>query len=74
MTIDQLSFSRSDPSSGASTVPMIDNQQLDVVNVGVGLFPHLMGTFDYLPPSDDVNMISTVPDQPRDEIFQISSF
>jgi hypothetical protein len=74
MTIDQLSFSRPDPSSGASTVPMIDNPQPDVVNVGVGLCPPLMGTFDYPPPSGDVKMISVVPDQPRAEIFQVSSF
>jgi hypothetical protein len=52
VTIDQLSFSRPDPSSGASTVPMIDNPQPDVVNVGVGLCPPLMGTFDYPPPSE----------------------
>jgi hypothetical protein len=74
MTIDQLSFSRPDPSSGASTVPMIDNPQPDIVNVGVGLCPPLMGTFDYPPPSNDVKMISVVPDQPKAEIFQVSSF
>jgi hypothetical protein len=39
VTIDQLSFSRPDPSSRASMVPMIDNPQPDIVNVGVGLFP-----------------------------------
>jgi hypothetical protein len=42
VTIDQLSFSRPDPALGASTVPMIDNPQLGVVNVGVGLCPSLM--------------------------------
>jgi hypothetical protein len=74
MSIDQLSFSHPDPSSGASTVPMIDNPQPDVVNIGVGLCPPLMGTFDYPPPSDDVKFISVVPDQPKAEIFQVSSF
>jgi hypothetical protein len=74
MTIDQLSFSRPDPSSGASTVPMIDNPQPDIVNMGVGLCPPLMGTFDYPPPSGDVKMISVVPDQPKAEIFSVSSF
>jgi hypothetical protein len=74
MSIDQLSFSHPDPSSGASTVPMIDNPQPDIVNVGVGLCPPLMGTFDYPPPSDDVKFISVVPDQPKAEIFQVSSF
>ena len=33
-----------------------------------------MGTFDYPPPSDDVKMISFVPDQPKAEIFLVSSF
>jgi hypothetical protein len=74
VTIDQLSFSRPDPSSGASTVLMIDNPQPDTINIGVGLCPSLMGTFDYPPPSGDVKLISAAPDQPRDEIFQMSSF
>jgi hypothetical protein len=74
ITIDQLSFSHPDPSSGASTVPMIDNPQPGTVNLGVILFPSLMGTFDYLPPSNDVRFISVVPDQPRAAIFQVSSF
>jgi hypothetical protein len=60
--IDQLSFSRPDPPSGVSTVPMIDNPQPDVVNIGVSLCPPLMGNFDYPPPSDDVKMILVVPD------------
>jgi hypothetical protein len=54
-------------------VPMIDNPQPDVINVGVGLFPPLMGTFDYPPPFGDVKFISASPDQPRDGIFQESS-
>jgi hypothetical protein len=54
VTIDQLSFSRPDPSLGASMVPMIDNPQPRVVNIGVGLCPYLMGTFDYLPPQSDI--------------------
>jgi hypothetical protein len=74
VTIDQLSFSRPDPSLGASMVLMIDNPKPNVINVGVGLCPPLMGTFDYPPPSSDVNFISTTLDQPRAEIFQVSSF
>jgi hypothetical protein len=74
VTIDQLSFSRLDPSSGVSTVSMIDNPQPDIVNVGVGLCPHLMGTFDYPPLTNNVHYMSVVPDHPRAEIFQISSF
>jgi hypothetical protein len=71
VTIDQLSFSRPDPALGASTVPMIDNPQPDVVNVGVGLCPSLMGTFDYPPPHNDVQFISS---HHKAEIFHISSF
>jgi hypothetical protein len=60
ITIDQLSFSHPDPSSGASTVPMIDNLQPGTINLGVRLFPYLMGTFDYPPPANDVKFISVV--------------
>jgi hypothetical protein len=71
VTIDQLSFSRPDPALGASTVPMIDNPQAGVVNVGVGLCPSLMGTFDYPHPHGDVKFIST---HHKAEIFHVSSF
>jgi hypothetical protein len=71
VTIDQLSFSRPDPALGASTVPMIDNPQPGVVNVGVGLCPSLMGTFDYPPPQGDIKFISN---HHKVEIFQVSSF
>jgi hypothetical protein len=71
VTIDQLSFSRPDPALGASTVSMIDNPQLGVVNVGVGLCPSLMGTFDYPPPQGDIKFISN---HHKVEIFQVSSF
>jgi hypothetical protein len=71
VTIDQLSFSRPDPTLGESMVPMIDNPQPGVVNVGVGLCPSLMGTFDYLPPQGDIKFISN---HNKVEIFQFSSF
>jgi hypothetical protein len=74
VTIDQLSFSRPDRSLGASTVPMIDNPQSDVINMGVDLCTPLMGTFDYLLPFDDVKMILAIPDQPKTKIFSFSSF
>jgi hypothetical protein len=61
VTIDQLSFSRPNPSSEASTIPMIDNPQPDIVNIGVHLCPPFMGTFDYPPPSDDVKFVSDHP-------------
>jgi hypothetical protein len=74
VSIDHLSFSCPDPSSGVSTVPMIDNHQPRIINIGVGVCPSLMGTFYYPPLTDNVHFILVVPDQPRAEIFQISSF
>jgi hypothetical protein len=71
VTIDQLSFSRPDPALGASMVPMVDNPQAGVVNVGFGLCPSLMGTFNYPPPQGDVKFIST---HHKAEIFHVSSF
>jgi hypothetical protein len=71
VTIDQLSFSRPDPALGASTVPLVDNPQAAVVNIGVGLCPSLMGTFDYPPPQGDVKFIST---HHKADIFHVSSF
>jgi hypothetical protein len=71
VTIDQLSFSQPDPALGASTVPMIDNPQASFVNIGVGLCPSLMGTFDYPSPHGDVKFIST---HHKAEIFHFSSF
>jgi hypothetical protein len=71
VTIDQLSFSRPYPALGASMVPMVDNPQSGVVNIGVGLCPSLMGTFDYPPPHSDVKFILT---HHKAEIFHVSSF
>jgi hypothetical protein len=71
VTINQLSFSRPDPTLGESMILMIDNPQPGVVNVGVGLCPSLMGTFDYLPPQGDIKFISN---HLKVEIFQFLSF
>jgi hypothetical protein len=71
VTNNQLSFSRLDPALGASTVPMIDNPQLGVVNVGVGLCPYLMVTFDHLSPQGDIKFISN---HHKVDIFKVSSF
>jgi hypothetical protein len=71
VTIDQLSFSRPDPALGASTVLMIDNPQPGVINIGVGLCPYLMGTFDYPPPQVNIKFISN---HHKVEIFHVSSF
>jgi hypothetical protein len=71
VTIDQLSFSRPNPPLGASTVPMINNPQPGVVNVGVRLCPSLIGTFDYPTPQGDIKFISN---HHKVDIFQVSSF
>jgi hypothetical protein len=71
VTIDQLSFSRPDPTLGASMVPMIDNPQLGVINVGFGLCPSFMGNFDYPPPHGDIKFISN---HHKVELFQVSLF
>jgi hypothetical protein len=71
ISIDQLSFSRPDPSSGVSMVPMIDNPQSDIINVGVGLCPPLMGTFNYPPPTDNIHYMS---DRPWDDLHHRSYF
>jgi hypothetical protein len=71
VTVDQLSFSSPDPDLGVSTVLMIDNPQPGVVNVGVGLCPSLMGTFDYPPPQGNIKFIFS---HHKVDIFQVSSF
>jgi hypothetical protein len=71
VTIDQLYLSKPDPSLGESMVLMIDNPQPGMVNVGVGLCPSLMGTFDYPPLQGNIKFISNPH---KVEIFQVSSF
>jgi hypothetical protein len=61
VSIDQLSFSRPNPSSRVSMVSMIDNPQPNIVNIGVDLWPPLMGTFNYPPSTDNVQYILAVP-------------
>jgi len=72
--VDQLSLLHPDPSSGASTVLMIENPQLYTVNLGARLFPYLMGTFDYPIFSNDVKFILVILEQPKAAIFQVTSF
>jgi hypothetical protein len=71
VTINQLSFSRPDPALEESTIPMIDKPQPCVINVGVGLCPSLIGTFNFPPPHDDIKFISN---HHKVEIFKVSSF
>jgi len=53
---------------------MIDKLQQGTVNLGAGLFPYLMGNFYFPPPSNDVNFILAILDQPKAMIFQVDSF
>jgi len=55
-------------------VLMIDNPHQGTFNLGVELFPYLMGTFYFPPPSNDAKFILVVPDQPKAAIFQVASF
>jgi hypothetical protein len=55
-------------------VPMIDNPQQGTINLGARLFPSLMGSFDFTPPSKDVKFILVVPDHPKVVVFQVVSF
>jgi hypothetical protein len=52
---------------------MIENPHPSTVNLCVGLFPYLMGTFDYPSPSNDVKFNLDVPHQLKAVIFQIVS-
>jgi len=74
ITIDQLSFSHLELSLGEYMVLMIDNLKPGIVNLGVELFPYLMGTFDYPSPANDVRFISVVLNQSKAVIFQVASF
>ena len=59
MTIDQLSFDNSGSSaSSRPTILTIDNSQLTTENVGVGMYPSLMGSFNILAP---ILAINTTP-------------
>jgi hypothetical protein len=48
---------------------MIVNLQPGTINIGVGIFPSLMGTFDYRPPSNDVKFSLAVLSQPKAVVF-----
>jgi hypothetical protein len=49
---------------------MIDSPQPNTINLGVGLFPLFMGTFDYPSSSGDVKLILVVPEKPRVAFLQ----
>jgi hypothetical protein len=47
--INQLSFAYASPNAYVgSLIPMVDNSQLTIENIGVGMYSSLMGTFDFM--------------------------
>jgi hypothetical protein len=49
MMIDQLSFVYASPNAYVVLlIPMIDNSQSAIENIGVGMYSSLMGTFDFM--------------------------
>ena len=56
MTIDQLLFDNYSSSTSLSpTIPTIDSSQQTTDNVGVGMYPSLMGTFNISKPILAIN-------------------
>jgi hypothetical protein len=49
VTIDQLSFAHASPSASiGSLIPVIDNSQPTIEDIGVGMYSSLLGTFDFV--------------------------
>jgi hypothetical protein len=60
--IDHFSVACVDPTaSPIFVVPLIENSQRAPGNWGVGIYPSLMGTFNFLAPSLDFNVLLIVP-------------
>jgi len=52
VTIDQLDYFKHDlTDSSGSTIPMIASSEGNQLNLGVGMYPSLMGSFNIPPPS-----------------------
>ena len=49
VTIEQLSFYNA-PSESRTVVPLVDKSTLAFENIGVGLYPSLMGSFNFTTP------------------------
>ena len=58
VTIDQLSYFQRESTQVELDIPLMDNSNKESPNVGVGLYPTLMGAFNLPPPK--VCMISRV--------------
>jgi len=65
VTIDQLSYCRAETTTATRpNIPLVSNSTRACDNVGVGMYPALMGTFNLPPP---ISYIDSVP------IYAISS-
>ena len=52
VTIDQLDYFKHDlHSSFDSSIPLVTNSKGNQLNLGVGMYPSLMGSFNLTPPS-----------------------
>lgn len=61
VAINQLSFSQKESTQAELDIPIIDNSAKESLNIGIGFYPTLMGTFN-LPPLE-VCMVSQVEEK-----------
>jgi hypothetical protein len=60
--VDQLSFVYASPSAYVEpSIPMVDNSQLEIENIGVRMYSSLMGTFDFMAPIHHVYAMLSRP-------------
>jgi hypothetical protein len=60
VTVDQLSFAYSSPNAYVGpSIPVIDNSQPTIENIGVRMYSSLMGTFDFSAPIHHVYAMSS---------------
>jgi hypothetical protein len=75
--IDQISFSHSDSMTNmGSIVPLIENSQMTTKSIGVGMYPSLMGNFNFSTPISYINVVLVFYQQSSSSIpmTQVSSF
>jgi hypothetical protein len=62
MVIRQLSFAYASPNASIGPlIPMVNNSQLEMENIGVKMYSSLMGTFDFMAPIHHVYAMSSRP-------------
>jgi hypothetical protein len=59
VTIDHFSFMYASPNASVGpSIPMIENSQLAIENIGVRMYSSLMGTFDFMAPIQHIYAMS----------------